>query len=201
MTKRLKTTLHTHEASASGDSHTPAEVMAAEYADRGFDVVGFVGHDARPDIDTDAMPVTAVAGIEREVETDPRRVHILDYPEYDFTALAHPRLSYPASTQTKTRMAVEAYGVDAVERFNRGRDELGEPVTVDSPLMAGDDAHSTHQVGGSYMVVEARSDDPSDVFEAIKRGRVELHNPGLRRRDYYAGRMHQGLALVGHRYG
>lgn len=201
MDKIAKVNLHTHERTASGDSGTPAEVMAQEYADQGFDMVGFVGHDSRPEIDTDDLPIMAVTGIEHEVETEPRRVHLLDFPEYDFLALAHPKMSHPESPHTGAIMDSTGYGTNAIEAYNRGKSQGIATEAMEYPTIASDDAHSTFHVGGSFMEVPVDRMTPEAVFEAVLDGKATLRNPGLSRREYYTGRLHQGLALLGERYG
>jgi len=190
--------LHVHEGSASGDSGTPAAVLAQMYADRGFDLVGFVGHDRRPDVaeETAHIPIEVVTGIEHEVQTDPRRIHVVDFPTFDFSYLAHPSLSHPTETLEQALMTAESYDVDAIEVFNRGSRELPPTVLSGWPQVANSDAHNTFQLGASHMTADLHRLTPQSVFDAIRRREVELHNPGLPARDYYTGRLHQGLNLV-----
>lgn len=196
MERRIRFTLHTHESTASGDSGTPAEALAEEYARRGFDLVGFVGHDKRPDIDTDTLPVEAITGIEHEVETEPRRVHIVSFPEENFSYLAHPSLSHPEDTLGKAIRTADQYDVDAIEVFNRGNRELPETLPSGMTLVANDDAHNTHQIGGSFMEAAVRDVSAQSAIRAINRGEAQLFNPGYGRLEYAAGRLHQGINLV-----
>lgn len=191
-------TLHTHERSASADSVTPARVMAQEYADRGFDVVGFVGHDERPSVPGD-LPVETLTGIEREVRKRPTRVHVLDFPDHDLSVLAHPRLSHPQDTVTEMEATAETLGVDAVERFNRGVEQYGG-YSPSLPETASDDAHNTSQVATSYMETDAPP-TAEGVVQAVKDGNVQLVNEPAGRLRYARGRLLQGVGMASRRFG
>jgi len=189
-------TLHAHEQSASGDSDTPMGVMAREYADNGFDLVGFVGHDQRPEQPERDMGVAVMTGVEHELRTSPRRLHIIEFPDQELRILAHPSLTHPENTEEKAVVDADEYGVDAIEAFNKGYRELPDSVVMDSyPRVAGDDAHNTHQIGSSYMESSVEA-TPEKVAEAVKDGRVTLQSPGLPATSRAAGRLHQALALV-----
>lgn len=196
VTSPTRFTLHAHEQSASGDSDTPIEAMADEYARRGFDLVGFVGHDARPRRPNRPVDVEVITGVEHEVRTRPRRLHIVEFPEYDLRILAHPSLTHPNNTVEQALQDAEAYNVDAIEAYNKGSRELPDQPVMDSyPRVSGDDAHNTHQVGASYMETMVPP-EPEAVTQAVKEGRVTLENPGRSLRSRAAGRLHQGLSLV-----
>lgn len=190
-------TLHAHEASASGDSTTPIETMAEAYAEKGVDVVGFVGHDERPDI-PDGLPIEAMAGTEHEARRNPTRLHIIDFPEQNLRILPHPSLTYPENTTKQAAAAAETWEVDAVEVFNRGGRELPSDADVGVPKVAGDDAHNTHQTASSYNVTRARA-TPQAVASAVKRGDFQPINEGLPRRRAAAGKLHQGVAMLAER--
>lgn len=199
MEESVTFTLHVHEQSASGDSDTTAQGMAEAYADQGFDFVGFVGHDQRPEIDDTGLPVNTMTGTEMEIRTEPTRLHILEFPDQDLTILAHPKVTWPTETEENAIRTAEEYDVDAIELFSRGEQHLPEPSNDGFARVANDDAHSTLQTGGSYMTTMVDSPTPDAIARRVKQGQVELHNPGLGPFRYYASRLHQGLALIQHR--
>lgn len=188
--------LHTHEASASADAVTPVREMAHAAAEAGIDLVGFVGHDERPQVPDD-LPVETMTGTEIEVRRRPKRLHVLDFPDQDLRILAHPAWSVPKGKNVEewTRRAVGALDVDAVELFNRGQEEYDRKADVGVPAVAGDDAHNSAQVATSYMVVESPA-EPQAVADAVKRGKVELVNAPASRRRYARGRLLQGLGML-----
>lgn len=193
--EQARVTLHTHERTASGDSETPAATLAEEYARRGVDFVGFVGHDDRPHVDFSQLPIEGITGIEHEIQTAPR-VHIVEFPEYDFSFLAHPAMTYTDNVGKNAVETAREHGVDAIEAYSRGEEHLPGDSLQDFALVANDDAHSTHQIGGSYMETIVPRTEPQEIITAVRDGRVELHNPGLSTRRWMAGRLHQGLSMV-----
>lgn len=191
----VRFTLHAHCSSGSADSQTPVEVLAAAYAERDIDVVGIVGHGSVPDIDTEGLPVEVLTGIEHELRKHPTRIHVVEFPEYDFRFLAHPRLTAPDGDLAETRALIDRLDVDAVEMFNRGSRHLSDREAVDVPVLANDDAHNTAQVATSYMAARVPRGTPQAVVDAARRGEVQLHNPGRGRFQHARGKLLQGLSL------
>jgi len=236
-------------------------VMAQAYADGGFDVVGFVGHDAIPDPPETDLPVTILRGTEIERRKDPTRVHVLEFPDEGLRILAHPGKTLPGASQNRILALAQRLNVDAIEAFNRGGPQVdfsnagdggrsseggrsrgfvpnaatetqrdrggrrdrrmdttdsgsgepprdipaGGPPEIVAPggfvWVAGDDAHNTNQIGGSYMTVTAEENTPQAVADAVKRGDVELENPDLSVGNAVTGRVLQALAIVQNRIG
>lgn len=191
----VKFTLHSHEQSSSGDSATSMSGMLEEYARQDFDVVGFVGHDARPDLPREDHGVEVLTGTEHEIRKNPTRLHMVDFPDQGLKILAHPGATFPTDTENMALDVAERLGADAIEMFNRGEKQMPEPVMDSYPRVASDDAHNTHQIGASYMTARTGG-SVEEVVEAVKDGRVSLHNPGLTAPDHFAGRMHQGISMA-----
>lgn len=169
--------------------------MLEEYARQGFDVVGFVGHDARPAPPTQTHGVEVLTGVEHEIRKIPTRLHLVEFPDQGLRILAHPGATFPANTEDMALEVAEDLGADAIEMFNRGKKQMPEPVMDSYPRVASDDAHNTHQIGASYMTAQTEK-SPEAVVGAVKDGRVSLHNPGLTAPDHFAGRMHQGISMA-----
>lgn len=189
-------TLHAHEETASGDSNTSARGMANAYADAGTDLVGFVGHDERPSVPDD-LPTETMTGTEHELQKRPTKLHLISFPDQDLKILAHPKLSTPAGRETVewARETAARLDADAVEGYNRGTKQMSHGANVGAPLVAGDDAHNTHQVASSYSITDAPA-TPEGVSRAVKTGNVRMANPGMTRRSSGAGRLHQGLSMA-----
>jgi len=191
----VKFTLHSHEQSASGDSSTSMEGMLEEYEKQGFDVVGFVGHDSRPSPPRESGSIDVLTGVEHELQKEPTRLHMIEFPDQNLRILAHPKPTFPDRTEERAISMADKLGVDAVEMFNRGDKQMPEPVMDSYPRVASDDAHNTHQVGSSYMTADTEN-SVSGVVQAVKTGKLSLHNPGVTATGHVAGRMHQGISMM-----
>ena len=192
--------LHAHEASASGDSRTSIDAMAARYRQAGFGTVGFVGHDATPETpNRAALPV--VVGIEHELRTEPRRLHVVEYPQFGFRFLAHPNLTWPENTRENAADYVASHDVDAVERWNRGIQQYEGHISGVAEL-ANDDAHNPHQIGDSHMVFptgvlrDSQGLSLHRVFDALRRGEFWAVNRARNPARYAAGRLRQVYSLT-----
>lgn len=185
-------TLHAHEQTSSGDSDTPVRVMAEAYDEAGVDLVGFVGHDARPEVPDD-LPVETMTGTEHELQKRPTKLHLLEFPDQNLTILPHPSLTWPENTAANAQHAGEQLGVDAIESFNRGSRELQNEVGF--PVVGADDAHNTHQVATSVSETMAPA-DPAAVANAVKNGQVTPVNNGSGTGQHLAGRLHQAVNML-----
>jgi hypothetical protein len=126
-------------------------------------------------------------------------LHVVSYPDHDLSILAHPALTWESPSHATVDQAGRRLDVDAVELYSRGRRHLPEHSDAfhgSLPRVANDDAHSTNHIGASYMTADVGRPTPTSVVEAVKTGDVSLHNPGVGRTNYYAGRLLQGLALA-----
>jgi len=168
--------------------------MAQKAADRGIDLVGFVGHDERPSVPDD-LPITVMTGVEEEVTKQPRRLHILRFPDQDLSILAHPKLTFPEQTGCGIGALSQEFGIDAVELHSRGTRQLPDNEIPRLPAVGADDAHTTHAVGCSVTEVDAPA-DPDAVATAIKQGDCRSVNRGLSLRSRAAHKLHQGINLL-----
>jgi hypothetical protein len=176
MQNELKVSLHAHEASASADSDTPLGVMAEEYAARGFDAVGFVGHSAVPDEPAANVPITILRGNEVELRTEPTRLHVLEYADQDLSILAHPGLTYPNTGPGQVIQTAMELDVDAIEAFNRGEPQVQFPDEPPQgrPAPAAERGRLvTGRSRGSTTLARERQDvsqAPPDIPAGIPRG-------------------------------
>lgn len=181
---KAKVNLHTHDARVSFDSRTPPTVMAKAYERLGYDAVGFVGHDEMSEFEY--SDIIIINGIEHTVSKVPE-IHIVEFPEHNFSFLAHPSRILAADTSKIADNIIRDRNLDAVERFNNG---LGKyDGKSDVPQLANDDAHNLLQIGSSYMEVEVTEPTEANIMRAIKQDRAELKN--TRRR--VLGTMVKGL--------
>lgn len=157
--------------------------MVDEYARRGFDIVGIVGHDARPPEVQDA-PITVLRGVEHELDKS-SKLHVITYPNFSF--LAHPRLTFPTDTKSHARRIIDQYDLDGVEKINRGTVQYSGHIAGVVEL-AGDDAHNPPQVGSSFFHADAWP--PTTT---------RLRNPGVMTHERWAGRALQATSLAGER--
>jgi hypothetical protein len=174
MTVVVDTVLHVHEQQGSSDSRTPAGEMLSAYETRlGHPLaVGFVGHDHL--VRTENRSIPTIDGVEHEKQTSPRRLHIVELVDHDIRYLAHPSETYPENTYERTREAIDEYNLDAVEKYNAGKQQYEGSLSV--PELAGDDAHSPVGAGRSYMRVYAAGETEGEIVEAIMGGEFEVVN-------------------------
>lgn len=198
MAKTAKFNLHCHEQSASYDSDTPIEVMAGEYADQGYDVIGVVGHNERPDIETDSLPVQVITGVEHTIQDRPNRIDVVSFPDYNFSFLAHPGYSFQHEQNPRVSAFVTArdLDVDGMEVHSQGSQQIEAGSPGKFVGLANDDAHNTHQIGGSYMTTEVTEVTPGALIESVRIGDVDLYNPEYKSREYVAGQVLQGINIV-----
>lgn len=161
--------LHVHERTASGDSGTAVSVMAATARRRmgDFAMLGIVGHDQAPtEVPEDIL---SLVGVEYEIHTKPRRLHVIRFEEPSFTILAHPALTWPTNTREQAAEFIDANDIDAVEKWNSGHGGLQYQGNIEGVVeLAGSDAHSGLMVGASYMLVDTETVSAPAVIQAIK---------------------------------
>lgn len=164
--------LHVH-TNADADSRTPPRKMVDPALRRmgDFVLLGFVGHDFRPQVDVEG--VLSVAGVEHEIRQEPTRLHVLRFPDHDLQILAHPQLTWPTETEAHARqwMRETDLRIDAVEAATSGRPQYEASVS-DVVEVAGSDAHSPLVIGSAFMVVMVQEVSADAVMKAIKRGHV-----------------------------
>lgn len=169
--------LHVHEQNGSGDSRTAATEMLDAYRDvlGPAAAVGFVGHDSL--VRTHDENSVTFDGVEHEVSTSPRRLHVVELPDHDFSYLAHPSETFPDDTRERAMETVRRLGLDGVEKYNAGEKQYeGRLPTLE---LAGDDAHNPLGAGVSYMKVRVRRPTEGNIMDAIRRGDYTLVNrPG-----------------------
>lgn len=165
--------------------------MCQAYADAGFAVAGFVGHNHH--VDSPTATVATVSGIEHGPGDGRSAPHVVEFPSLDFRFLAHPGLTWPTDTRARAVAFMADNGIEAVEKYNAGRQQYAGH--IDAIELANDDAHNPLQIGQSYMVVDVPTASPDAVVAAIRRGNVELVNRGFS----WAGKLVQGAALWANR--
>lgn len=157
--------------------------MVSEYARRGFDLVGVVGHDAMPSVPT-SEPITVLRGVEHEIDKA-SKFHVVEFPGFSF--IAHPGLTWPEDTHSHVEQAIRELDVDGVEKINRG--VVQYPGHISGVVEIGnDDAHNRNQVGSSYSIID--SWPPTTT---------QIRNPGVPTYKRWAGRALQATSLVGER--
>lgn len=161
--------LHVHERSASGDSRTAAETMGRVARSRLGDwvMLGLVGHDAEPTEEAEA--VLSITGVENEIRTTPRRLHVIRFTDPEFSILAHPALTWPTDTRRQAAAFIDSHDIDAVEKFNGGRQQYSGHIPGVREV-AGSDAHSPLVLGSSHLVVQTDTVSADAVIDAIRQG-------------------------------
>lgn len=177
MTKKIVVNLHTHERSSQDSNYSMNDLY--NYYNRYFHLpvfIGFVAHDDEGvgKIPRGEKPELSILGTEYTVNRD-NDLHIIDYPEYDFSFLAHPKHTFSSDNKKeKAEEVIRRYQLDGVEKYRMGRRQYRGALSG-SPL-ANDDAHSPHVIGSSYMVVEVDRIAPGNILEEIKKNRHQLYN-------------------------
>lgn len=167
--------LHVHERTASPDCRTPAIQMlqAARRKLGEFAMVGFVGHDRRPQLGQDGVLIET--GIEHERRPPPNRLHVIEFPDQDFRILAHPKVTWPTNTREHVHdYLAENPSIEAVEKWRGGRKQYRGHVPAIE--LGSSDAHNALLVGASQVVVSTSDVSQAGIFEAIRADQFQVRN-------------------------
>lgn len=168
---KARVNIHTHDSRVSYDSRVPAKRLIRAYKAADFDAVGLVGHDKLSQYESDDIIV--YNGIEHTVSESPE-IHVVEYPEFNFRFLAHPRRITKNGTLETAEEIVRSQGLDAMEKYNSGSTQYVQDTEILE--LANDDAHNLFQVGSSYMEVDVQEKTRGNIMSNLMRGNVELVN-------------------------
>jgi predicted metal-dependent phosphoesterase TrpH len=185
---RLKGNLHTHTTLSDG-TLSPEETVR-RYRQAGYDFVAITDHRCLIGEGEDAtreylgkLPASddgmiVLAGIEEEpLAIGKRHVGVIRSPKEELRIINHPS-EYGLSVEDVVE-SVRLVGAHSVEITCHGRHLEAYDVTqLGVPRIATDDAHFGHEIGVSWIEVEAERDADS-IVRAIKRGAFVRYIRGL----------------------
>lgn len=171
--------LHVHEEGASHDALTSAQGMHTAFTQtvEGTPAaVGYVGHDQIADQGAGVSGVS-FTGVEHTISESSPEIHIVEYPDHNFSYLAHPRRVDSTNPKDRAKTLIEKYGLDGVEKYRTGVRQYDGTIPNVVEL-SNSDGHNTHAFPSSYMVVGVDSVGADSVFREIKAGRFETVSTG-----------------------
>lgn len=170
----MKFNLQTHNSRVSYDSTTPPRFMIRRYKQLGFDAIGFVGHDEMSNFESDDLII--LNGIEKTIRNNPE-IHIVEFPEAEFSFLAHPRRINKENTKEVAEDIIDKHNLDGVEKFNNGVKQYDG--TIDTLELANDDAHNLFQIGTSFMTMDINDINEGQLVQALARSNIPLVRPEI----------------------
>lgn len=178
MTQKVFVNLHTHERTGSQDSDYSMREMYDAYRRR-FDVpvvIGFVAHDDEGEsrVPDGKPPTNCIKGTEVTVNRG-NDLHIVRFPQFDFSFLAHPRHTFSDREERmkRSREIINTYDLDGVEWYRSGKKQFKG--YLPEVWLSNDDAHSPHVVGSGGIFVEVEELSVDSVMGKVRKGDFKLH--------------------------